>query len=318
MILTPCPHCSKLIPAGANFCPYCTHPIGSRAWIWVRSQFAGILLGMALMAMIVGVFTLIRGPAPAPLAAPTIVPTTALTGSAKIVLIPGGPFKMGSDQGDGDERPVHTLTLNAFWMDRYEVTNADYAGCVAAGKCLMPATEDSNTRKGYYTDPRYANYPLIYISWDEANTYCQWHVDGGRLPTEAEWEKAARGGLEGKLYPWGDTPPACTPSVDYGAQFSGCAPQDTVGVGSFAPNKYGLYDMAGNAWEWTTDWYEATYYQNSPGQNPSGPQSSDRNARVVRGGSWLVTSDYLRVADRFGLSADYRANNLGFRCVRSR
>jgi eukaryotic-like serine/threonine-protein kinase len=318
MPLMPCPHCSKLIPTAANFCPYCTQPIGPRAWIWLRSQLIGIMVGMALMAMIVGVFALPRVPAAIPTNAPTIGPMPTLGGDAKMALIPAGPFKMGSDQGDGDERPVHTVTLNAFLMDKYEATNADYAGCVAAGKCLMPTDEDSKTRKGYYADKQYANYPVINVSWEEANTYCKWHIDGGRLPTEAEWERAARGGAEGKQYPWGDTLPVCTTGAENGAQFNSCNPQDTIMVGSFAPNKYGLYDMAGNVWEWTTDWYEAIYYQNSPGQNPSGPQSSNQNVHVVRGGSWLVNSDYLRVADRFGLLPDYRANNLGFCCVRSK
>lgn len=219
---------------------------------------------------------------------------------------------MGSNQYD-NEKPVHTVTVNAFWIDKYEVTNADYAKCVTAGKCQEPVNKDSSTRKGYYDDSQYANYPMLNVSWSEAANYCKNMRAGGRLPTEAEWEKAARGGLEGKLYSWGDTAPVCTAGAENGAQFNSCTHKDTVAVGSFKANGYGLYDMTGNAWEWTTDWYSESYYQSSPDQDPSGPQSG--SFRVARGGSWSNSPASVRVAGRIKVAPDLSRSFYGFRCA---
>jgi formylglycine-generating enzyme required for sulfatase activity len=229
-----------------------------------------------------------------------------------MVLIPAGPFQMGSNQPM--ENPIHTVTLNSFWMDVYEVTNARYAECVAAKKCQPPASNQLfSTRSDYYTNGQYANYPVLYVSWDDANAYCTWR--GARLPTEAEWEKAARGGLEGKLYPWGDTAPVCTPGAINGAQFGGCTVQDTVTVGSFKPNRYGVYDMAGNVWEWANDWSDENYYSSSSGNNPIGPPSG--NQKVLRGGSWGLTAGSMRVTYRTSAVPTLSYFNVGFRCARS-
>jgi formylglycine-generating enzyme required for sulfatase activity len=248
---------------------------------------------------------------PTPLATPTPTPTATRPLPLGMALIPAGSFQMGSAQGKNDEKPIHSVTLNTFLMDMYEVTNADYAKCVAAKKCSLPGSLSSNTHYDYYSNGQYANYPVLYVSWANAKTYCEWR--DAHLPTEAEWEKAARGGLERKQFPWGDTIPVCMPGAMNGAHFGICTPQEALAVGSFAPNGYGLFDMAGNVWEWTADWYDANYYPNSPDQNPSGPQSGD--SRVVRGGSWTNKSDDLRSPNRGWLNPAFRDVNVGFRCA---
>ena len=235
-----------------------------------------------------------------------------------MVLIPAGPFEMGSADGAEDEQPVHTVILNAFYIDQYEVTNSRYAICVDAGVCDpttdTTAYESSYSRRVYYGNPEYANYPVIYASWYEAQAYCQWR--GGRLPTEAEWEKAARGGLQGKIYPWGDETPLCEVGSKYGATFDDdgmCNDADTTQVGSYAPNGYGLYDMAGNVWEWVSDYYDENYYSNSPLENPTGSQTA--NYRVIRGGGWDSPVSGLRVSDRRFNPPESGSLSSGFRCV---
>ncbi len=236
-----------------------------------------------------------------------------------MVLIPAGPFEMGSNNGAEDERPIHTVTLGAFYMDQYEVTNRQYAVCVEDGACDpttdTTAFESSYSRRVYFGNREFADYPVIYANWYEAQSYCQWR--GARLPTEAEWEKAARGGLEEKNYPWGDEAPVCEAGAKNGAKFDDdevCNDTDTERVGSYGPNGYGLYDMAGNAWEWVSDFYDADYYANSPAENPSGPETG--RYPVVRGGSWDVDADHLRVSDRRFNDPKSGALNSGFRCAR--
>jgi formylglycine-generating enzyme required for sulfatase activity len=230
-----------------------------------------------------------------------------------MVLIPAGAFQMGSNQGQADERPAHTVTMSAFLIDVYEVTNANYARCVKAGKCPAPASKSSNTRVDYYDNWAYANYPVINVSWNEATSYCQWR--GARLPTEAEWEKAARGGLQDNSYSWGNASPACFLGVVYGAQFGNCDTKDTLAVGSFTQNGYGLFDMAGNVYEWVNDWYSPNHYAVLQNVNPSGPPSGEN--KVVRGGGWDTYPTNLRVADRGYSNAANRGDNLGFRCAAS-
>jgi len=153
------------------------------------------------------------------------------TDSADMARIPAGSSEMGSEEADSDEKPVHTVNISEFWMDKYEVTNGKYKKCVDAGSCRAPSESKSYTRSSYYGDSMYANYPVIYVDWSQAKSYCEWQ--GGRLPTEAEWEYAARGGLRGMKYPNGD-------SISQSeANYSG---SDTVKVGSYDPNGYGLYD----------------------------------------------------------------------------
>ena len=227
-----------------------------------------------------------------------------IIGGAEMVVIPAGEFLMGSPEGEGDddEHPQHKVFVDTFYMDKYEVTNAQY-------KQFMDAT--GHKTPGFWDDEEYnqPNHPVVGVDWYDAKAYCQWA--GKRLPTEAEWEKAARGGLVGKKYPWGDN------ITHDDANYSDTGGKDTWSgtspVGSFAPNGYGLYDMAGNVWEWCSDWFDSGYYETSPEQNPAGPSSGP--CRVLRGGSWLGIETYLRAACRdYGdpTGADYGS---GFRGV---
>ena len=247
-----------------------------------------------------------------------------------MALIPAGEFQMGSDADEAlaecqkfhpdcrrsrfeDEEPVHTVHLDDYYIDVYEVTNARYAECLAAGKCDPPLSNASNTRSSYYGNPEYADYPVIYVTWFMAQAYSEWR--GGSLPTEAQWEKAARGGREGMAYPWGDEAPTCTPGAKNGANYSACSLSDTMAVGSFSPNGYGLYDMAGNVWEWVWDWYLDRFYNVSPARNPTGPDSGAYG--VLRGGSCYVNEDFLRSADRYRYFPTGRYYFRGFRCAGS-
>jgi formylglycine-generating enzyme required for sulfatase activity len=236
-----------------------------------------------------------------------------------MALVPAGPFEMGSLNGDDDEQPVHTVMLDAFYMDQYEVTNGQYAVCVDAGVCDSvtdtTAYAASFTRGIYFGNPEYDDYPVIYANWDEAQTYCEWRE--ARLPTEAEWEKAARGGLEGKTYPWGDQSPLCEIGAKNGAKFDddgGCNDTDTAQVGSYWANGYGLYDMVGNVWEWVSDFYDENYYAHSPTNNPSGPE--DGSSPVIRGGTWGNDAEHIRVSDRRFHDPNSGSLSSGFRCAR--
>jgi len=245
---------------------------------------------------------------PPPTATPGAGSTAAPRSDGMIMaFIPAGTFKMGSDTGAGDESPTHDVTLDAFWMDQTEVTNAMYAQCVDAGECETPSEQYR------FGDPAYDAYPVVYVDWTQAGTYCKWV--GGRLPTEAEWEYAARGGLEGKTYPWGDDSPVCTEGAPNGAQYGPCAENGAIAVKTFSPNGFNLFDMAGNVWEWVGDWYSSDYYQNSPADNPTGPESG--SSRVLRGGSWVNVDSVLRVSYRLWNLPDNFYSDIGFRCVRS-
>jgi formylglycine-generating enzyme required for sulfatase activity len=245
-------------------------------------------------------------------AAPAAAPTPDIVIDAfgvPMALVPAGPFRMGGV----DDNPIHTVIVDAFRIDVYEVTNARWAACVDAGYC-QPAWWSRTEREDYHTAAEWANYPVVGIQWDEAVAYCAWR--GARLPTEAEWEKAARGGLNGKAYPWGDDAPVCTAGALNGAHYSECTPDDTVAVGTFAPNGYGLYDMAGNQSEWVNDWFDFSYYLYSPAENPQGPETG--TARVLRGGRWrtVVDADKLRVSSRDS-EDPAESGDFGFRCAAS-
>ena len=222
-----------------------------------------------------------------------------------MVLIPAGEFQMGSDDGEDNEKPVHTVYVDAFYMDIYEVTNAQFQKFFEAKG--VERIHWSLRRPGFSLP----NSPVI-GEGSSAMAYCEWA--GKRLPTEAEWEKAARGGLEGKKYPWGDEPPDETKT-----NFNNYVGHPTP-VGSYPPNGYGLYDMMGNVREWVADWYRPDYYQNSPKRNPKGPDSGLHGWHVARGGDWHYVPEHLRVSTRRG---DYRASvryggyHFGFRCAKS-
>jgi serine/threonine-protein kinase len=233
-----------------------------------------------------------------------------------MVLIPAGSFKMGSEDGEMDEKPVHSVSLDDYYIDQYEVTNGRYSDCVDTGNCNPPSKSESYTRSNYFYNVQYADYPVIHVSWYDAKMFCQWR--GARLPTEAEWEKAARGGLEGKKYPWGDQSPDCEFGAVNGAKFDDdakCNDTDTEQVGKFSPNDYGLYDMSGNVWEWVADRYDKDYYHNSHASDPVGPNLG--YSRVLRGGSWVGSVSFVRTAYRFGSDPSNSIRNVGFRCASS-
>ncbi len=243
---------------------------------------------------------------------PTLIPVatkTSPTDGVTMVYVPAGEFLMGSSGTDkdasGDEKPQHTVYLDAFWLDKYEVTNAQYKKCVDAGKCSAPSSSNSSTRNSYYGNSQFDNYPVIYVSWENANKYCTWAEK--RLPTEAEWEKAARG-TDGRDYPWGNSFDTSRLNSAEGGKV------DTMAVGSYpsGASPYGALDMAGNVWEWVADWYDSGYYSKSPRSNPSGLPSGEY--KVLRGGSWYF-QDLLRAAIRYYLTPSYRFYIVGFRCA---
>jgi len=225
----------------------------------------------------------------------------------EMALVHAGEFTMGSNR-ESNEQPVHTVYLDAFYIDKYEVTNAAYSSCVTTGVCEPPKTQGSPARN-YYGDSQYDNYPVVHVVWNMASTYCEWR--GASLPTEAQWEKAARG-TDGFAYPWGE-------GIDCGlANFSGCV-GDITQVGNYESgvSPYGVYDMAGNVWEWVNDWYSDTYYKSSPSSNPQGPASGE--VRVVRGGSWYHNASFSRSSFRYRLVPTgifFLNSHLGFRCAR--
>jgi formylglycine-generating enzyme required for sulfatase activity len=229
-----------------------------------------------------------------------------------MVFVPGGQLLMGSPAGEGDddEHPQHSVSVSGFWLDRFEVTNGDYQKCVAAQVCAAPHRQDgtdatrSATRTDYFGNARFAQFPVVFVSWKDARTYCQWM--GKRLSTEAEWEWAA-GGLKGYRYPWGDQDPSSS-LANYGGQAG-----DTRKVGTYKPNALGLYDMAGNVWEWTSSLYLPYPYVVYDGREAE--MASGK--RVLRGGSWRDGPLALRTANRdAGIDPDFPLDNVGFRCAR--
>jgi formylglycine-generating enzyme required for sulfatase activity len=236
-----------------------------------------------------------------------------------MVLIPAGEFEMGSAIGEDDEKPVHTVYLDGFYIDVYEVANTQFAeflnkkaNLAEGGKAWFAAgvswVHIGKSGGRWQAESGYADHPVVGVTWYGAAAYCAWA--GKRLPTEAEWEKAARGGLKGKQFPWGDAAPICTKKAGNGAQFEPCG-RETAPVGSFAPNGYGLFDVAGNVWEWVSDWYGS--YDQMPQSNPNGPVTG--SLKVMRGAGWYFYADNLRTANRSQSYPTEWNGSLGFRCA---
>ncbi|MCC6157170.1 MAG: SUMF1/EgtB/PvdO family nonheme iron enzyme [Deltaproteobacteria bacterium] len=257
-----------------------------------------------------------------------------------LIVIPAGTFWMGADsdpewdlfspgvdEGFSDEHPVHQVDLRAYAIERTEVSNAQYRACVDAGACDDPHDGASRTHADYYLNPSFGAYPVVHVSWHQAATYCAWL--GRRLPTEAEWEKAARGpGV--RRYPWGDEPPDClranlrlaTAGYDAGGKVivddEGCV-GDTQPVADYdyGASPYSVQNLSGNVFEWVADYYAADYYDDAiwPGNStdPVGPQTGIR--RVIRGGSFMTVATLGRTAYRNALLPESFTSDLGFRCA---
>ena len=260
-------------------------------------------------------------------------PDSNAKGETDMVLIPAGEFQMGNndtDHSDGpygpqkDESPVHTVYVDAFYMDKYEVTNTDFKKFLDANpnfqkerinQKVFLENLDPNVWDGNDYPNRKDHHP-VNVTWYEAMAYAKWADK--RLPTEAEWEKAARGGLTNKLYPWGDS--ITTNLANYEVNPS------TVSVGSYPPNNYDLYDMAGNVHEWCLDAYQADFYKDSPDRNPiAGADSITdiinnykdvKSPCVLRGGGWVFGPDQVRVSCRYNQPPEESSRFIGFRCVK--
>jgi eukaryotic-like serine/threonine-protein kinase len=287
----------------------------------IRDVLPGLFISIVALAVSVG------SCAPLPTQNPTPTPTPGLgstmvstTDGMTMVFVPEGAFEMGSEIGLTDEQPVHKVTLDAFWIDRTEVTNAMYHQCVQAVGCLAPSVST------YFADPGYADHPVVYVSWVQAQTYCTWA--GRRLPTEAEWEKAAAWdpiNNEKRIYPWGNTFD-CKKGNYEGSDCDGFA--QTAPVGSFPTgvSPYGALDMGGNVWEWVHDAFQETdpllgntvnYYAISPTNNPQGVDPSTTIYRVMRGGGWKINFGFGRAAYRLWFGLDDSYDFAGFRCAQS-
>ena len=265
-------------------------------------------------------------PTPTPTATPDNIRISPNDGMTQIH-IPAGKFFMGGMDvyRENDEQPAHEVFIDSFWMDQVEVTTGMYDLCVRAGTCRPPRQLRSDNREEYYGNPEFRDYPVVNVAWFDANAYCQWA--GRRLPTEAEWERAARGD-DKRNYPWGDELPN-----EYNSNSLNTV-GDTTRVGSYAEgaSPYGVLDMAGNVWEWVSDYYRADYYSKSPLENPQGPSAEDvfDSMRVIRGGSFQEDGIFLRLVNRSYLQGpDPRAElvdeayygksstRVGFRCVQN-
>jgi formylglycine-generating enzyme required for sulfatase activity len=219
------------------------------------------------------------------------------------VLVPAGDFRMGTDEkGVQKNRPAHLVSLSAFWIDQTEVSNAMYALCVEAGECPLPGAGQNP----YYGNSKYEDYPVVYVTWSEADAYCRWA--GRRLPTDAEWEKAARG-TDGRIYPWGNDPPDMS-LANYDLNIGGALPVDRYPLGA---SPYGALNMAGNVREWVSDWFHEFYYLVAPQNDPQGPPETGRKS--LRGGSYLDDANEMRVFNRFDHEPNSPGENRGFRCA---
>lgn len=267
----------------------------------------------------------------------TMIPVTPVTqvsdkDGMTLLYVPASEFKMGAassdTQANADEKPQHTVYLDAFWIDQTEVTNAMFKKFIDATSYKTDAEKQgsgyvfdvttqlwSDTNGANWQHPRgpssnlngLENHPVVQVSWNDAKAYCQWA--GGDLPTEAQWEKAARG-TDGRLYPWGNDTPDKT-RLNYNLEV-----WDTTSVGIYptGTSPYGALDMAGNVWEWVRDWYDGKYYGSPLARNPE--NTTESGVRVLRGGSWFYGASDVRASNRFSNVPVIRYINYGFRCTR--
>jgi formylglycine-generating enzyme required for sulfatase activity len=262
-------------------------------------------------------------------------PPSIDSNGAEMILIPADDFTMGveldnalkecrkyrtdcQDNWFKDEVPSRVIYLDAFYIDKYEVTNGLYTVCEQAGVCQPPLQLNSSSRTDYYQDSQFANYPIIHVTWDMAKAYCEWR--GARLPTEAEWEKAARG-TNGSTYPWGNdfsgsdlnfcdiNCSSPTSNKDYDDSYNDVAAANSYPSGV---SPYGIFNMSGNVWEWVADWYKAY-----PGGDPTGSPyyEPEQTYRVIRGGAWDSSVDLIRTTNRDPRKPSDSGNNIGFRCA---
>jgi formylglycine-generating enzyme required for sulfatase activity len=252
----------------------------------------------------------------------TLPPQITSIEDHEMALVPAGKFTMGRSAKDEladcqefssecnlvwfmDEEPVHEVYLDAFYIDIYEVTNALYEACEDQGVCNPPQSSNSSTHLNYYGNPEFDHYPVLYVNWNQARTYCE--SRGARLPTEAEWEKAARG-MDGRMYPWGEELDEAFANFHWNVG-------DTTPVGRYENGKspYGVYDMAGNVWEWVNSLHESYPYNANDGRESLGGEGP----RVMRGGSWGYEGDNsISASYRFAFNPTDSNLDLGFRCAR--
>jgi formylglycine-generating enzyme len=235
---------------------------------------------------------------------------------APMVLIPEGSFPMGVPHGDRDggrdEYPRHDVFVNNFYIDKFELTNGRYLEFVKATNHRIPQNPKNATRNLWQGDTiteSLADRPVVNVDWADANAYCQWA--GKRLPTEAEWEKAAKGTAD-RRFPWGNVEPT-NKHLNFNQQWIGEKTLMPVGSYELGKSPFGVYDMAGNVWEWVNDWYDAKYYEKSPAKNPSGPETGTK--RVLRGSGWQNETPTVRIFTRVDSDPTIRNESTGFRCA---
>jgi len=246
--------------------------------------------------------------------APAAALERVMTGrdGAPMVLVPAGEFVMGG-QAEEDALP-HRVYLDAFYIDRYEVTNGRYLKFVEATRHRVPqhvVDPQYDLWAGPTLTPGVADLPVVNVDWADADAYCKWA--GRRLPTEAEWEKAARG-TDGRLYPWGNEAPSFA-RLNFSRRWQGAHTLQPVGSYESGGSPYGAQDMAGNVWEWVSDWYDVGSYSTGAARNPQGPASG--SSKILRGGSWTNSADNVRATYRREEDPEMRNSDSGFRCAQS-
>lgn len=261
---------------------------------------------------------------PSPTPEPTPAPLVDEATGMRMLYVPAGSFRMGREDGENNEQPARFVALDSFYIDQTEVTNGQYRVCVEEGVCRPPVSPNATYHSSYYNSSQYDNYPVIFVNWFMARDFCEWR--GARLPTEAEWEKAAgynpQTGMR-QLYPWGNEfdgvrlnfcDANCTLTKRTATYNDGY--RDTAPVGSYPDGRspLGIYDMAGNVMEWVNDWFDPRYYRDAPtNTNPMGPPEG--SFKSIRGGSWLSAPDEVTVTRRFSYDPSVARANLGFRCA---